>query len=279
MQSLTNSLLNMFFVSLPEELFVVAMVLICIGKDDLLDIRMWKENLKWVILPAIGMSFIVSFAKFINIPKPYNQIVGMIVLYGLLIVVVINNNIIKDEIKYIKIFAYTLLAFVIIAILESGYYPLICSLTKTTIIYINSNFIYNFLSALPARAIEYSILVYLLVKRKDDIKIKLFNIILRNNFLKKSMIGLLVSIAFIIIYLIKLIGIDLVLENLPFAEQLFDTILIFIIPTIAITWMLLIVNHTLKSERRSQQTYENLATQDNVMDDVDNKHKEGGEFK
>jgi len=275
MQSLTNSLLNMFLVSLPEELFVVAMVLICTGKDDLLDIRMWRTNIKWIILPAIGMSIIVNLAKFINIPKPYNQILGMIVLYILLIVVVKNNNIIKDKIKYIQIFSYTLLSFVIIAILESAYCPLICSLTKTTIVYINSHFVYNFLSALPARIVEYSTLLYLLIKRKDDIKIKLFDIIIRNSFLKKSMIGLLIGIVITIIYLIKLIGVNLILINLSFLEQLFISVLIFIIPTISITWVLLIVNYTLKSERRSQQTYENLAMQDNVMDDVDNTDKGG----
>ena len=83
MQSLINALLNMFFVSLPEELFVVSIVLIFIGRDDLLDLRMWKDNIKWVSIPAIGMSFIISFSRFINISKPLSQITGMILLYHL----------------------------------------------------------------------------------------------------------------------------------------------------------------------------------------------------
>jgi hypothetical protein len=79
------------------------------------------------------------------------------------------------------------------------------------------------------------------------------------------------------IYLIKLIGINLILIKLSFFEQLIITILIFIIPTITITWILLIVNYILKIEKRIQQTYENLATQDDIMFDVE-RNNEGGEI-
>jgi len=276
MQSIVNALLNMFLVSLPEELFVVAMVLIFIGRDDLLDLRMWKDNIKWVSIPAIGMSFIISFAKFINISKPLSQITGMILLYLLILVVIKNNNLLKEKTKYFKILFYTALGFAIISILES-YYPLILTLTKTTILYINTHFIYNFLCALPARVIEYSILVYLLVKKRDDVKIELFDIILKNNFLKRSMVSLLIGVTITTMYLIKLIGIDLILINLSFSEQLIIVVMMFIIPTITITFILLIVNYILKVEKRIQQTYENLAMQDIVMDDVEINEK-GGEL-
>jgi len=277
MQSFINALLNMFFVSLPEELFVVSIVLIFIGRDDLLDLRMWKDNIKWVSIPAIGMSFIISFSRFINISKPLSQITGMILLYLLILVVIKNNNLLQEKTKYFKILFYTALGFAIISILES-YYPLILTLTKTTILYINTHFIYNFLCALPARVIEYSILVYLLVKKRDDVKIRLFDIILKNNFLKRSMVSLLIGVTITTMYLIKLIGIDLILINLSFFEQLIIVIMMFIIPTITITFILLIVNYILKIEKRIRQTYENLAMQDIVMDDVDNYKEEGGEL-
>ena len=277
MQSFINALLNMFFVSLPEELFVVSIVLIFIGRDDLLDLRMWKDNIKWVSIPAIGMSFIISFSRFINISKPLSQITGMILLYLLILVVIKNNNLLQEKTKYFKILFYTALGFAIISILES-YYPLILTLTKTTILYINTHFIYNFLCALPARVIEYSILVYLLVKKRDDVKIRLFDIILKNNFLKRSMVSLLIGVTITTMYLIKLIGIDLILINLSFFEQLIIVIMMFIIPTITITFILLIVNYILKIEKRIRQTCENLAMQDIVMDDVDNYKEEGGEL-
>jgi len=276
MQSLINALLNMFLVSLPEELFVVAIVLIGIGRDDLLDLRMWKDNIRWVALPAIGMSFIVSFARLTNISKSLIQITGILVLFLLTLVVIKNNNLLKEKIKYFKTLFYTTLGIAIISILEC-YYPLILSLTKTNILYINSHFILNFLCALPARVIEYSILVYLLVKKSDDVKIKLFDIILKNSFLKRSMFSLLIGIMITMIYLIKLIGIDLILINLSFFEQLIIVVMMFIIPTITITFILLIVNYILKVEKRIRQTYENLAIQDVVMDDVENDNK-GGEF-
>ena len=276
MQSFINALLNMFFVSLPEELFVVSIVLIFIGRDDLLDLRMWKDNIKWVSIPAIGMSFIISFSRFINISKPLSQITGMILLYLLILVVIKNNNLLQEKTKYFKILFYTALGFAIISILES-YYPLILTLTKTTILYINTHFIYNFLCALPARVIEYSILVYLLVKKRDDVKIRLFDIILKNNFLKRSMVSLLIGVTITTMYLIKLIGIDLILINLSFSEQLIIVVMMFIIPTITITFILLIVNYILKVEKRIQQTYENLAMQDIVMDDVEINEK-GGEL-
>ena len=277
MQSLINALLNMFLVSLPEELFVVSIVLIGIGRDDLLDLRMWKDNIRWVALPAIGMSFIISFARLTNISKSLIQIIGILVLYLLTLVVIRNNNLLQEKIKYFKALFYTILGISIISILEC-YCPLIVSLTKTNILYINEHFILNFLCALPARVIEYSILVYLLVKKSDDVKIKLFDIILKNSFLKRSMFSLLIGIMITMIYLIKLIGIDLILINLSFFEQLIIVVMMFVIPTITITFILLIVNYILKVEKRIQQTYENLARQDIVMDDVDNYKEEGGEF-
>jgi|GEM_PF-1991147 len=276
MQSTINALLNMFLVSLPEELFVVAIVLIGISRDDLLDIRMWKDNIKWVALPAIGMSFIISFARLTNISKSIAQITGILVLYLLTLVVIKNNNLLQEKIKYFKALFYTILGIFIISILEC-YYPLILSLTKTNILYINSNFILNFLCSLPARVIEYSILTYLIVKKSEDVKIKLFDIILKNSFLKRSMFSLLIGIMITMIYLIKLIGIDLILINLSFFEQLIIVVMMFIIPTITITFILLIVNYILKVEKRIHQTYENLATQDIVMDDVKINEK-GGEF-
>ena len=276
MQSFINALLNMFFVSLPEELFVVSIVLIGIGRDDLLDLRMWKDNIRWVSMPAIGMSFIISFARLTNIPKSFIQITGILVLYLLTLVVIKNNNLLQEKIKYFKTLFYIILGIAIISILEC-YYPLILSLTKTNILYINSHFILNFLCAMPARVIEYSILVYLLVKKSDDVKIKLFDIILKNSFLKRSMFSLLIGIMITMIYLIKLIGIDLILINLSFFEQLIIVVMMFIIPTITITFILLIVNYILKVEKRIQQTYENLAMQDIVMDDVEINEK-GGEL-
>ena len=276
MQSFINALLNMFFVSLPEELFVVSIVLIGIGRDDLLDLRMWKDNIRWVSMPAIGMSFIISFARLTNIPKSFIQITGILVLYLLTLVVIKNNNLLQEKIKYFKTLFYIILGIAIISILEC-YYPLILSLTKTNILYINSHFILNFLCAMPARVIEYSILVYLLVKKSDDVKIKLFDIILKNSFLKRSMFSLLIGIMITMIYLIKLIGIDLILINLSFLEQLIIVIMMFIIPTITITFILLIVNYILKVEKRIRQTYENLVMQDIVMDDVEINDK-GGEF-
>jgi len=79
------------------------------------------------------------------------------------------------------------------------------------------------------------------------------------------------------VYLIKLIGIDLILINKSFIEQLIDVILIFTVPTVIITWILLMVNYVLKAEKRIQQTYENLVIQDDIMFDVEN-NEEGGEF-
>jgi len=268
MQSIINALLNMFLVSFPEELFVVAVVLIGIKKDDLLDIRMLKFNLKWVFLPAIITSIVVTFGKFTNIPNSYIKISSVIILYLSILVIIINNNITKNKIEHFKIFYFTMLGFAITAILES-YYPLILSLTKTSIIYINSHFIYNLLCSLPARAMEYSILTYLLVKRRDDIRIKLFDTILKKKFLKLSMISLLIGIIITIIFLIELIGVDLILIKLSFLKQLIIIIMMFIIPTITITLILLIINYTLKSEKRMQQTYENLSKLDDVMFDVE----------
>jgi len=55
MQGVTNALLNMILVSIPEELFLTVMTLIFLKRFDMLDIRMWRYNLKWIMIPIVLM--------------------------------------------------------------------------------------------------------------------------------------------------------------------------------------------------------------------------------
>ena len=80
MQGVTNALLNMVLISLPEEIFVTCMTLILFKRFDLLDIRMWRRNIKWIIIPSLLMAMCISIFKYIIIlPKLLTSIISLII--------------------------------------------------------------------------------------------------------------------------------------------------------------------------------------------------------
>ena len=270
MQGATNALLNFILVSVPEETFIVTITLIFIKLYDLLDIRMWRHCLRWILVPVIPVSIIINIFRYIIIiPRPWMSLISMISMIILILYIVIKNSYDVSKKLILKTTIYTILSFIIVGLIELFYYPLSLSLLHKEMSFFDSNILYNIIISLPARVIEICIVAFVIIKKNDKIEVSLFNTIVKNKFFTNSFLTMIISIVLFIIYIAKLIIIDNIMLNIKIIDQLILTSIIISVPIILITWFLVFINYLLSKEKQIQQTYENLVEQDDIMLDVE----------
>jgi len=270
MQDVVLAILNGVLLTIPENLFLISFTLILSKRFDMLDIRMWKENLKWIMIPTIIMAIILNSTRYIlNYPKVISSLTSLLIFYIILIVIMRKRSFNYTRKDFIRNSLSFLMSFIILGLIENLYYPIILFLIKTSIIDVNKNIIYNFILVIPARVLEISVIYYMIVKRNNDIKFDIFNTIIKSKFLTISLITLSIALNAFTVYVIKLIGFDNILVSKPLWEQTIASIIVLILPIISILWIFLMVNYIIKAEKRIQQTYENLVIQDDVMFDVE----------
>ena len=270
MQNVTNALLNLILVSIPEEIFLVIMTLIFLKRFDMLDIRMWRINLKWIAIPVIPVAIMINLFRYIIIiPKPITSLIVLVLMNILMIYIILKNSNEKQKSLVLKTILFTFMSFIVLSIAEGIYVPITLFLLNKSILYFNNNIMYNFLLALPSRIFEYSLCAYILIKKNNSVNINLINIIIKNKFLKSSFLSLIIFVNMFLLYFTKLIGFDNILSNLSFIEQLLIVIGSISFPIVTIVWFLLIVNYISVKEKQIQQTYENLIMQDDFTADVE----------
>lgn len=261
MTNIIKALLNALLISIPEEMFLVTMTLILLKRFDLLDIRVWRRNLKWFAISVIPVALVSDLLRYVI--KTGNDITSLTVFILMMILicfVVLKNNYMNENkiIISLKIFFYVSLSFIILGVIESAYTPLVLFLIKRSITYINNNILYNFLLSSPSRILEFTLCFQILIKNNNPIKVNLFEIIIKNKFLKITFFMMIFFINIFIIYFTKLIGYNLILKNLGFLEQFLITILSVSLPVILLGYFLMIINYIVLKERQMKQTYENL---------------------
>lgn len=267
MNNVMTALLNMILVSIPENIFIVVMTLIFLKRFDLLDFRMWKQNLKWIMIPSISIAIMINMFKYIIvIPRPITSLSCLVIMNILILYIVLRNTYEVNKKLIFKISIATFMSFVAVSLIELIYVPMSLSLLHRPISYFNNNIVYNFLLALPGRIMEICLIAFILIRKNNSIKINLFDAIIKNNFYKLNFLFMIILINLIIVYIAKLIMIDNILVNIEIIEQLFITILIVSIPIILITWFFIFVNYSLTREKRMHQTYESLVIQDDIAD-------------
>ena len=270
MQGVTNALLNTILVSIPEEAFIVIMTLVFLKRFDMLDIRMWKHSLKWIMFPTIPVAILINIFRYIIIiPKPLMSLTSFILMIILIVFVIIKNTTSFNKKILFKTIIFTILSFIIVGLIELLYYPILLLLLHKPLSYINDNITSNLLLAIPTRVLQLCIVSYIIMKKNNDIEINLFNTIVKNKFFTNTFLGMMTIIVLIIIYMAKLLLINNILINLPIIDQLLIVLIIISTPIILITWFLMFVNYLLTVEKRIQKTYENLVMQDDIMLDVE----------
>lgn len=272
LHNVMNALLNTILVSVPEEFFLVVMTLIFIKRFDLLDIRMWRQNIKWITIPVLPVAIMINIFRYIIvIPRPMMTIVNLILFYILMVYILRNNSYEFGKKEYRKLLVGFSLSFIIWGILESATVPIILFLMKKPLEFFNQNIMWNLMLSIPSRIFAFILITYLIVKHNNIMKIKVFEVISRNHFLLTSIVSFAIISNIISVYILKLIGTNRILENkMSLIEQMFITMGVIIFPAIILFWMLLLINYLLVKERQIQQTYKNLVIQDDFTSDVEN---------
>jgi len=273
MQGFTNMLFNLVLVTIPEQFFLVVMTLIFLKKFGILDVLMWKQNIKWILIPVIPISIIEDINTFIITNELFSSILTVLnlIFFYILIVYVIKNNSNEFQMKdHRKIFLSLATSFLILGVLESVTVPLMLLLLNKSLIFINSNATWNFIASIPSRIFESLILSFLIIKNNNVVKIRMFDVISKNNLLLVSTTTFVILSNIFAVYAIKLVGVNRILENkVSMFGQIVISMGILVVPALILFWVLLLINYILVKEKQIQQTYENLIRKDDVMLDVE----------
>lgn len=221
-------LMNTLLVSIPEELFLVMFTLISVGEFEY-----WKEpeckrlinrfDYVRVFLPTIVTALLSNILRYIGLDSGFYQFIPPIVLY---IIIVLTNDIFGDAsvLKWMaKAFIFFIIGFLIIGLSEFAYVPFVLYGASLTISEINNNFPLYFMLSLPARLLQYSLLLYFVSRKRT---------LLKGNLLKPILSTPILSVIFSLVVLFDILFLEMMVKAIVFDEMLVTTLsasLIFIL--------------------------------------------------
>ncbi len=215
-------LLNTLLVSFPEELFLIMFTLILVGEFEY-----WKEpeckrlinkfDYVRVLVPSIVCALISNTLRYYGLSSGIFQFLPFIIMY---ILIVLTNDILGDAsaLKWmVKAFTYFWLGFLIMGLMEFVYIPVVLYAADITMTQFYSNFLLYFMSLLPVRLLQFSIIFYFVCRKRTLLKGKLLKPILSNPIL---------SVIFSSLVLINILFLEIVYKAI-----VFDDILVTVSPT------------------------------------------------
>jgi hypothetical protein len=250
--------MKFLFIFIPEEFFWVMFTLILVGEFDY-----WKEpeckhlinkfDYVRVFLPTIVTAMLYNIFEYLGTNLLISQFIPPIVLY---ILISLTNDIWYDAnaLRWMsKTFIFVMLGFLAIGISKFIYVPFIVYATNLTIVDINSDFFLCFITSLPARIIQYSLLLYFVIRKRTLQKGKLFAPILSDT---AHLLIFSVIVAFNIIFLCimyKYIIYDRALLYIPHISQLLIIIIVILFPNMNIFTLVLISYYIIEKETTSRK--------------------------
>lgn len=261
-------LLNTILVSFPEELYILMFTLILVGEFDY-----WMEDEckklinTWdysrILIPTITVSLLSNIMRYTGWDFAMGSFIPVIVFY---ILIVLTNDVLKEAsaLKWMsKTLVFFVIALITLGISELIYAPLIIYGTGKSIEEINSNILSNFLISLPSRVIQYTILLYLILKKRTLLKGNIFAYIFESKFLSSLTALITIFNLFFLYCSYKFIIYDKILTNIQPASQLFIIIGIILLPLFNISiflWGLYhIKNNDILERKNICQRLENLS--------------------
>lgn len=236
-------LFNTLLVSIPEELYLVMFTLILVGEFEY-----WKEpeckrlinkfDYVRVFLPTIVGALLSNILKYMGLESGFFQVLTPIVIY---IIIVFTNDIFGDAsaIKWMaKAFLFFMLGFLSIGISEFTYMPFVLYGKDLTMTEINNNFLLYFTLSLPSRLLQYSLLLYLISRKRTLLKGRLLKHLLSNSILSVIFSVLVVFNVLFLRMMYEAIAFDELLITTSHASQIYMLIGIFIFPVLNILGLL-----------------------------------------
>lgn len=210
--------LNTLLVSIPEELYLVLFTLILMGEFDY-----WKEKEcvkmfdRWdyirVLVPTLVAAICSNVFRYAGVNSALNTLLVLLILF---LCIVFTGNIWGDAsaLKWTgKAFLFLLLGFISLGIAKLIYAPIILYATGITVKEINNNILLNFFISLPSRLLEYSLLIFFIIRKRSFLQGKIFKVIFKSKILSLiSAITLLINASFLIL-ITKLVVFDRALSH------------------------------------------------------------------
>ncbi len=277
-------LINTLLVSIPEELFWVMFTLVAMGEFEYWREEECKKLLnEWdyvrVFVPVISVALISNILRYSGLDFGFISFIPLIIMY---VTIVLTGDILNDAkaVRWMgRAFVFMMLGYIIMGISEITYVPFILYGTGKTINEINQNLLLNFLLTLPSRAIQYTILIYFIAKKRTLLKGNVFNHIFSSTLLTVSITILTVFDFFVLFFAVKIIVYERVLIDMPLVSQIISTSMIVLFPIVnlcGLIWCVYYVeNRAAESKKQASEkleelreeikAYTNNANYDNIM--------------
>jgi hypothetical protein len=255
-------ILNTVFISIPEGLFFLIMVLIFLKRHDLYDPYGWKDNLKKILLPVILPAMLINVTDYFHVPGIVSFAAQTILLYGLIIYLIKKNAFLEKlenkEVSYFKIVFYIMLTDIIVALTEIIYLPVVMTLFDISFIREQRDFGVSLLLSLPSRLIEFMMVLYFIKKKSTAIKYNVISFLTYNKKLAVMCLGFISMIIVSLWMVLKVILYFDILSAFPLYLQLTISALLVSIPVVLI--YIFFANTTLLIENIAciQQSHENM---------------------
>ena len=267
-----NAIMNCLLVSMPEELIWLISILITLKRFDLLDKYRWRKNILYLSIPVLSTTIIINLLRYIIIvPRLFMTISAIITIYLTIIYIlkVPENNILNEKIPYFKILFYVILNFAILIIfVESLYSPILLGVIKISIKQINDTWSMNFLLSIPARLIDFIIVIIILSIQNRKTYMNIFYSIFSE---KKISIATIIFISILIVFWIMLIdvfGNYNIISQFKLSQQIMLNILLLIVPSMLLMLMIYLIILFVEKVNKLEMSHRNMF--EDFDDDINN---------
>jgi len=259
MNDLVNGLLSCVFITIPETMFMVLLLIRICGRKDLLDVYRIKENIKSYIILIIPVSILMDVMNYgLKIkPRGVSVLTCLLVLYILTVYIFRKTEI--EETKYLqfKVFMSLIPIYFILIMIDISNAFVWFNFLHLTFATISKNIYLVLLCSLSTRVIEFMILIFILVSKNGKFHVNIFNYIYNNSFFKKYVSTTMVLLLIFEIYIVKLILYNDILNTLTtLTEQiLFVVCFTYLIPFFILTGVYIIIKFCIAliyDEKQSQ---------------------------
>lgn len=255
-------IINTLFVSIPEELYLVMFTLIMVGEFEY-----WKEpeckrlinrfDYVRVFLPTIVGALLSNILINTGLNDGFLHFLIPISMY---LLIVFTNDIFGDAsaVRWmVKAFIFYMIGFLSIGITEFAYVPFILSCTGLTMSDIRNNLLIYFLTSLPSRLLQFTLLSYMVSRKRTLLKGRLIKNLLSNPIPATIFSLLLFSHILFLQMLCRAIIFDKLLISISLISQIFILTGVVIFPIVNISGFLwvfyLLKNKEIKDRKNASE--------------------------
>lgn len=222
-------IINTVLISIPEEAFIVAFVLIFTGKVDYINFKL--KNIYKFMIPVLITAFTTGFLRIVlHQGLDYMPFLAILLLFVSITLVYK----IRDFKKIMQCLGCTIIGSLIPGIEQMAYVPVSMSIMRLTMTDINKVNVGILCFTLPERVMEVLIITFLLSKKRNIIKVNPFRLILNNKTMSIVFFcNLAFNLFFVYIFTYE-IYVERILSQLSIMLQLLATMFVILVPIVNI---------------------------------------------